>query len=49
MYGISVISDDRFNAVADVLSVDVVALDAFIICTGNLRLAISTSFELDLL
>lgn len=46
MYGISVMSDERFNAV-DCVSV-VVAFVAFNICTGNLRLAISTSFELDL-
>lgn len=39
-------SDDRFNAV-DGVSVAVVPL-AFNICTGNLRLAISTSFEFDL-
>lgn len=43
MYGISVMSDERFNA-DDGVSVEV-ALVAFNICTGNFRLAISTSFE----
>lgn len=46
MYGISVMSDERFNAVGNV-SVEV-ALVAFNICTGSLRLAMSTSFEFDL-
>lgn len=36
-------SDERFNA-DDGVSVEV-ALVAFNICTGNFRLAISTSFE----
>lgn len=47
MYGISVISDDRFNALGDV-SVDAAPPVAFNICTGNLRLAMRTSFEFDL-